>query len=112
MVQQYTDYLKARGAHISVSDVASPWQNGFMESFYGRFKQDLGDLDRFASAGEMIEAIYRHIHYYNHRRIHTALKLPPAVYAVRAFSDICLHKWVLDNHWQALLWSSKILVIS
>jgi putative transposase len=58
MAQQCTDYLEARGAHISVSDVASPWQNGFMESFYGRFKQELGDLDRFASAGEMIEAIY------------------------------------------------------
>ena len=59
----------------------------FHESFYGRFKQELGDLDRFASAGEIIEAIYRQIHYYNHRRIHTALKLPPAVYAARTFSD-------------------------
>lgn len=87
MAQQCTDYLEARKVRISVSDVASPWQNGFMESFFGRFKQELGDLDRFASAGEMIEAIYRQIHYYNHRRIHTALKLPPAVYAARSFSD-------------------------
>ena len=58
-----------------------------MKSFFGRFKQELGDLDRFTSAGEMIEAIYRQIHYYNHYRIHTALKLPPALYAARTFSD-------------------------
>ena len=93
MAQQCTDYLEERKVHISVSDVASPWQNGFMESFFGRFKQELGDLDRFASAGEMIEAIYRQIHYYNHSRIHTALKLPPAVYAARTFSDTGLHKF-------------------
>ena len=91
MAQQCTDYLEERGVHISVSDVASPWQNGFVESFYGRFKQELGDLDRFTSAGEMIEAIYRHIRYYNHSRIHTALKMPPAVYAAQAFSDTGLH---------------------
>ena len=91
MAQQCTDYLEERKVRISVSDVASPWQNGFMESFFGRFKQELGDLDRFASAGEMIEAIYRQIHYYNHRRIHTALKLPPAVYAGQFFSDTGLH---------------------
>lgn len=92
MAQRCTDVLEARGAQISVSDVASPWQNGYVESFYGRFKHELGDLNRFESAGEMIEAIYRHIHYYNHRRIHTALKMPPAVYAAHMFSDTCLHK--------------------
>ena len=92
MAQRCTDYLDERDVQISVSDVASPWQNGFVESFYGRFKHELGDLDRFESAGEMIEAIYRHIHYYNHSRIHTALKMPPAVYAAQMFSDTCLHK--------------------
>ena len=92
MAQQCTDYLEERKVRISVSDVASPWQNGFMELFFGRFKQELGDLDRFTSAGEMIEAIYRQIHYYNHHRIHTALKLPPAVYAARTFSDTGLHE--------------------
>jgi putative transposase len=66
MAQQCTDYLEERGVHISVSDVASPWQNGFVESFYGRFKQEFGDVNRFESTGEMIEAVYRHIRYYNY----------------------------------------------
>lgn len=57
MAQRCTDYLENRGVQISVSDVASPWQNGYVESFYGRFKQEFGDLNRFESAGEMIAAI-------------------------------------------------------
>lgn len=92
MAQPCTDYLEYRGVQISVSDVASPWQNGYVESFYGRFKQELGNVNRFTSAGEMIEAIYQHIHYYNHDGIHTVLKMPPAVFADQSFSDICLHR--------------------
>nr|PZN50774.1 MAG: IS3 family transposase [Chloroflexota bacterium] len=92
MAQRCTNDLEARGIQISVSDVASPWQNGYVESFFGRFKHELGDLNRFETAGEMIEAIYRHIHYYNHSRIHTVLKMPPAIYAAQTFSDTCLHK--------------------
>ena len=91
MAQPCTDYLEDRGVQISVSDVASPWQNGYVESFFGRFKHELGNVNRFDSVGEMIEAIYRHIRYYNHSRIHTALKMPPAVYAARNFPDNCLH---------------------
>jgi transposase InsO family protein len=38
MAPPCTDYLQKHGVKISVSDVASPWQNGYMESFFGRFK--------------------------------------------------------------------------
>lgn len=92
MARRCTDYLENRGAQLSVSDVASPWQNGYVESSYGRFKHELGDLDRFDTAGEMIEAIYSHIHYYNHSRIHTALKMSPAVCAAQIVSDTRLHE--------------------
>ena len=92
MAQRCTDYLEQHGVQVSVSDVASPWQNGYCESFFGRFKQEFGDVDRFASPGEMIEAIYRHIRYYNHDRIHTALKMPPVAFAAQILSDTCLHK--------------------
>jgi putative transposase len=92
MAQRCTDYLGYRGVQISVSDVASPWQNGYVESFYGRLKQELGNLNRFDTVGELIAAIYQHIHYYNHHRIHTALKMPPAVFAAQTLSDIGLQK--------------------
>jgi transposase InsO family protein len=92
MAKRCTGDLEARGVQISVSDVASPWQNGFVESFYGRFKAEFGDIDRFESPGEMIEAIYQHIHYYNEHRIHTVLKMPPTAYAAHFDSDKGLHK--------------------
>jgi len=92
MAQRCTDYLEQRDIQISVSDVASPWQNGYIESFYGRLKHEIGDLNRFETPGLMIEAVYWHIHYYNHQRIHTALKMPPANYALKISSDNGLHK--------------------
>lgn len=82
MAKVCTDYLEGFGTKISVSDKASPWQNGYQESFFGKFKDELGNLDRFETVGEMIEAIYQQIHYYNTQRIHTALKMAPTDFAV------------------------------
>ena len=90
MADDCTRFLLDRGIQISVSDVASPWQNGYKEAFYGRFKQEFGDMNRFDRVGELFEAIHHQIHYYNHRRIHTALKMPPAVFAAQTLSDTCL----------------------
>ena len=81
MAKKCTDYLESVGIKVSASDKASPWQNGYQESFFGRFKDEIGDINRFETVGELIEEVYQHIHYYNTERIHTALKMPPAVYA-------------------------------
>ena len=62
---------------ISMSKKASPWENGFQESFYSGFKLDLGRPDQFETLGELIEAIYLQINYYNTARIHTSLKTNP-----------------------------------
>jgi hypothetical protein len=50
--------------------------------FFGKFKDEIGDINRFETAGELIEELYHHVHYYHTKRIHTALKMPPAVYAI------------------------------
>lgn len=81
MAKVCTDYLEETGSKISVSDKASPWQNGYQESFFGKFKDEAGDFNRFETIGQLIENIYSQIHYYNFERIHTALKMPPAIYA-------------------------------
>lgn len=81
MAKKCTDYLESLGVRISASDKASPWQNGHQESFFGKFKDEIGDINRFETVGELLEEIYQHIHYYNTERIHTALKMPPTVYA-------------------------------
>jgi putative transposase len=61
-----------------MSKKASPWENGYQESFYNNFKTDLGlEFDRFTNKGELIAAIYQTINYYNKERIHTKLKMSP-----------------------------------
>lgn len=81
MARACTTFWEDHNVAVSVSDTASPWQNGYKESFFGHLKNEFGDTDRFESPGAFIGAIYEHIHYYNHDRIHTALKMPPAKYA-------------------------------
>ena len=66
---------------LSCSDKGSPWQNGFKERFYGTLKDELGATSRFKDLAELYEGIAMTIYYYNHKRIHTALKMSPAAYA-------------------------------
>ncbi len=66
---------------LSCSTRASPWQNGFMERFFGSFKPELGRLANYQDLGQLHEAIALTVHYYNHDRIHLALKMSPAAYA-------------------------------
>ena len=81
MAKICTDFLENLGIKMSASDKASPWQNGYQESFFGKFKDEIGDINRFETIGELLEEIYHQIHYYNNERIHTALRMPPVVYA-------------------------------
>lgn len=86
---QGSEYLSAKhgelcvalGIVLSASDKGSPWQNGFMESWFGKFKDDLGPLTPYQDVAELYEAVARQIHYYNHDRIHSAFKMSPAAYA-------------------------------
>lgn len=66
---------------LSCSDKGSPWQNGFKERFYGTLKDELGSTSRFKDLAELHEGVALTIYYYNHKRIHTALKMSPAAYA-------------------------------
>lgn len=76
--REYVNFLESLGISISMSKKASPWENGYQESFYNNFKTDLGlEFDRFLSLGELVEAIHGTIHYYNTDRIHTVLKMSP-----------------------------------
>lgn len=71
-------FLESMGIQISMSKKASPWENGYQESFYDNFKTDLGlEFERFETMGELIEAIAQTLHYYNTQRIHTVLKMSP-----------------------------------
>lgn len=66
---------------ISRSAPGCPWENGYQESFYGKFKLDLGDPNRFGTLAELVLAVYQTIHVYNTSRIHTALRMAPNEFA-------------------------------
>lgn len=73
--------LEECGITISRSKPGCPWENGYQESFYDKFKIDFGDPNRLGTLGELVAEVYRTAWEYNHTRIHSALKMPPAVFA-------------------------------
>jgi len=80
----YESLLASVGTQPSHSRKGSPWQNGYQESFYSNFKLELGDIRRFTNVGELVEAIHQQIRYYNNGRIHSALRMPPVAFRLRA----------------------------
>lgn len=67
----------------SHSPKANPWRNGHQESFYNTFKLEFGKPSRHQTIEALTEAIGRYIHYYNTRRIHGTLKMPPRTFYER-----------------------------
>ena len=77
---EFRNLLKQHDIIQSNSEKASPWQNGFQESFYGKFKDEIG-LRRINNCSNYMEAynlIAGRIEYYNTQRIHTSIKNIPA----------------------------------
>lgn len=81
------DILESNNIKPSMSNKSSPWQNGRQESFYQKLKFELDDLNNYSSQGELIEAIALQIYYYNHKRIHLALKMPPVAFYQRYHNE-------------------------
>lgn len=68
---------------LSASKPGKPWQNGFMERCIKSIKEELGPLANYRDIDELYVGVANAIHYYNHKRIHTALKMSPVAYATR-----------------------------
>lgn len=75
--RSYTELAERFGIHLSMSRKASPWENGYQESFYSQFKVDLGDPERFSTLGELTEYLHLRVQIYNRFRIHSAHKKSP-----------------------------------
>lgn len=86
--QDFINLCFMSGLKISMSTKGSPWQNGYQESWYGKFKGEFGDFNRFKTIGELIEEIYRQIYYYNHLRIHTSLNTNPYQFKINYLTNI------------------------
>ena len=78
----FVNLVQDSGISFSMSKKGSPWENGYQESWYGRFKTEFGDFNRFETTGELVEEIYHQIYYYNNSRIHSSLKTNPTQFKV------------------------------
>lgn len=78
-------WLEEQGVKISKSPKGSPWRNGSQESFFGRFKVEFGDFNRFGSVSELCEEINQMMFYFTHLRIKNRLKMPPAEFRKKWF---------------------------
>jgi len=76
-------WLRSLGVGISMNPKGSPWCNGSQESFFGRFKVEFGDFDRFETFADLLEALYQQLHYFDSIRIKTKLKMSPAAFRER-----------------------------
>jgi putative transposase len=78
----YMNTLKQYNITPSNSAKSSPWENGFQESFYGKFKPELElHLLPFGSTFvDMYNYIANQIDYYNNHRIHTTILAIPYKY--------------------------------
>lgn len=81
--KDYTSLVQSLGIGQSMSAPGCPWENGYQESFYKGFKQDLGDPNRFDTLGELVAEIYKTINYYNSSRIHSSLGMSPLQFATK-----------------------------
>jgi putative transposase len=67
------------GVESAFIEPGHPWQNGRVESFFDKLRDELLNRELFASGTELQTALDEHQDYYNHRRPHRSLRgLAPA----------------------------------
>ena len=76
--------LERTGIMASWIEPGSPWQNGYVESFHSRFRDECLQCEWFCTSSEVRTIIERWLGDYNHRRPHSSLdNLTPAEFAPR-----------------------------
>jgi transposase InsO family protein len=77
-------FLEAVSIETSYIEPGSPWQNGFVESFNSRFRDECLNCEEFSTLEEARTVIEQWRHSYNHRRPHGSLGgQTPAEFAAR-----------------------------
>ena len=76
------EWLKQNGSAPHFIDPGCPWQNGFLESFHGKLRDELLDREVFVSVAEAQTCLETHQHWYNEGRPHSSLHyVSPATFA-------------------------------
>lgn len=80
-------FLAASGVRTLFIEPGSPWQNGFNESFNARLRDELLNLELFATLHEAEVLIANWRNYYNHERPHGALGYGTPAEALEGLTD-------------------------
>jgi transposase InsO family protein len=79
VAQAVRDWIAAVGAKTAYIEPGSPWENGYCESFNGRFRDELLNGEVFYTLREAQIIIEKWRKHYNTKRPHSALGYrPPA----------------------------------
>ena len=83
IAQAVRDWIAAVGTKTAYIEPGSPWENGYCESFNGRFRDELLNGEIFYSLGEAQIIIEEWRKHYNTKRPHSPLGYrPPAPEAI------------------------------
>ena len=76
------EWLRQNGSAPHFIDPGCPWQNGFLESFHGKLRDELLDREVFVSVAEAQTCLETHQYWYNEGRPHSSLHyVSPAAFA-------------------------------
>jgi len=90
------NWLSCGGVKTLYIEPGSPWQNGFVESFHARLRDELLETEVFATLSEARELATRWRMDYNHHRPHSALNYQtPAAFAGSELSASVAARYVL-----------------
>ena len=91
-------WLEKAGVETLFIAKGSPWENGYVESFNGKLRDELLNRELFLSLEDARWVIDQWRLNYNHRRIHSSLNYQtPAAYAARCSSSVRLKASLQKN---------------
>jgi putative transposase len=89
MAQAVKQWLKDRCVGTLYIEPGCPWENGYAESFHGRFRDDLLDRELFYSVKEAKVLVENWRLEYNHHRPHSSLNyMTPAAFAATCIPSV------------------------
>jgi transposase InsO family protein len=94
IAQAIRSWLESAGIGTLYIAPASPWENGYAESFFSRLRDELLNAELFADLREAKALAASWQNEYNHRRPHSSLGyLTPAAFAAKGGASILLQTW-------------------
>jgi len=94
--EEYVSALKRHGITPSNSAKGKPWQNGQVESFNYRFKEEFEDPNRFSGFDLVFRELCRKFKVYNSDRIHSALRMSPDAFYDKKMRELGQNQNVLQ----------------